>query len=217
MTRHCLHLSLALGALLLACQSKEATLASPPPLPTQQASAALQPASGQTVITPAAGGEALNVDIRGDEVEVRAFGQHAVGKLKGDKRYYRRDDGSPLLEVKSGDGAFKLKSPDGKLLWKVKVHEEKIKVSDNEENERAFSLKRKEQERVKVVDPSETELGEVKRSADSGKIKVKDAAGGELFTIASGNFSSAYGVLLLKHIPEGERAILLAELLARGH
>ena len=52
MTRQRLHLSLALGALLLACPSKEATTAAPPPLPTQ-ATAALQLASGQTVITPA--------------------------------------------------------------------------------------------------------------------------------------------------------------------
>jgi hypothetical protein len=47
-------------------------------------------------------------------------------------------------------------------------------------------------------------------------VKVKDAADTELFQIDADRLSIAYGVLLLKDIPQTERSIIMAELLARG-
>lgn len=203
---------------LAACSKKEPAAPPPPPLPTPATSAAQSaPAPSQIVITPADGSAEITVDVRGDELEVQAYGQHVLGKSKGDKRYYRRkEDGSALLEVKSGEGGFKLRTPDGKLLWKVKITDDKIKVSDNEENERPWSLKKKEQGRVKVVDANESELGEVKLNADTGKLKVKDSSGKELYTVTPARMSSAFGVLLMSGVPESQRGILLAELLAHG-
>lgn len=209
-------LLLSLAMLLAACTAKEQTPAPPPPLPTQTSEAQAVTAPTRIVITPADGSAALTIDLRGDELEVQAYGQHVLGKTKGDKRYYHKDDGSALLEVKSGDGGFKLRTPDGKLLWKVKITDDKIKVSDNEENERPWSLKKKEPGKVKATDANESELGEVKLNADSGKLKVKDASGKELFTVAPAHMSSAFGVLLLSGVPESQRGILLAELLAHG-
>ncbi|MFP5247443.1 MAG: hypothetical protein ACLGH0_12180 [Thermoanaerobaculia bacterium] len=135
--------------------------------------------------------------------------------LRGDtresgKRKYTLDGGAVAFEVKPGDDeSFKVRTPDGKLRWKVKVTAEKIKVSDNEENANPFELKRRDGGRVKVVAPGERELGNVR----SGK--VENAAGQTQFTF-DGNASTAYGALLLDPVPAPERYIVAAELLSRG-
>ncbi|HYC89522.1 MAG TPA: hypothetical protein VEO54_09955 [Thermoanaerobaculia bacterium] len=118
------------------------------------------------------------------------------------------------IEVKSNDNGFKLRTPDGKLLWKVKITEDKIKISDNEENQNPFELKAREGNRTKVFGPGEQELGNVR--FDGSKIEVENAAGQTLTTIPASKPSAAYGVLLCERIPKPEKDILIAEILARG-
>lgn len=131
------------------------------------------------------------------------------------KRKYTLGDGPVLYEIKPGDDqGFKLRAPDGSLRWKVKVTPEKIKISDNEENERPFELKVREPNRVKVFAPGDRELGNVRYAP--GQIEVETAGGRVIFTTDSPKPSGAYGVLLLEGIPERERYILVAELLSRG-
>lgn len=57
------------------------------------------------------------------------------------KRKYALDNGAEVLEVKPGEGHFKVRKPDGTLLWKVKMEPNKIKVSDNEENRDPVELR----------------------------------------------------------------------------
>ena len=45
---------------------------------------------------------------------------------------------------------------------------------------------------------------------------IKDAAGNERFVVDGSRRSAAWAVLLLEGIPEEQRGILLAELMARG-
>jgi hypothetical protein len=132
-----------------------------------------------------------------------------------DKRKYEWDDQGRVAEVKPNDDGFKVRTPDGNLLWKVKISADKIKISNNEENNNPFELKWKEADRVKVA-LGDTELGEMKYYSDRQKIKVKDANERELFESNTSHASAAYGVLLLQTIPETERYIIMAELLARG-
>lgn len=67
---------------------------------------------------------------------------HLRGALKGSgKRKYALDNGAEVLEVKSGDGSFKVRKSDGSLLWKVKMDPNKIKVSDNEQNLNAVEIR----------------------------------------------------------------------------
>lgn len=142
---------------------------------------------------------------------------HVVGEARGDKRYYfRMPAREAVLEVKFGEDGFKLRTPAGKLLWKVKIAADKIKVSDNEENANAWVLKTDYADKAKLADPAGKEAGEVKFGAEGGRVKVKDAAGATRFVIESGKPSAAYGVLLAAGVPEEARWVILAELLARG-
>ena len=138
-----------------------------------------------------------------------------LGEPAGEKRKYRRGAGGPTVcEVKPGDAGFKLRTTDGKLLWKVKLADDKIKVSDNEENANPYSIKTKYPDKAKVVDAAEKELAEVRFGPD--KTKVKGADGAELWVTESPRRRSAsFGVLVLERIPEEHRAILMAEILAR--
>jgi len=158
--------------------------------------------------------------LRDDRVTIEVAANGTSRVLRGesnekDKRKYEWEDQGRVAEVKPNDDGFKVRTPDGNLLWKVKVSADKIKISDNEENNNPFELKWKETDRLKVT-LGETELGEMKFDDDRQKVKVKDANERELFESNTNHASAAYGILLLQTIPEPERYIIMAELLARG-
>ena len=185
-------------------------------LPAAAVTPVSPPGPNTVVVRSAGGSKSITVVEKGNALEiVLPNGDRLVGDPKGDKRKYRRASGGPqFLEVKAGDGGFKLRTTDGKLLWKVKIAEDKIKVSDNEENANPWSLKTKYEDKVKVVDASEKEVAEVRFYPD--KTKVKSAAGTELWECSSPRRrSAAFGVLALDRIPEEHRAVLMAEILAR--
>ncbi|PWT91897.1 MAG: hypothetical protein C5B54_04470 [Acidobacteria bacterium] len=129
------------------------------------------------------------------------------------KRKYELEGAGIIAEVKDGDDGFKLRTADGKLLWKVKFGDDKIKISDNEENNNPYELKPKGDDRVKV-EKNNSELGEVKFYKDRQKVKVK-VNEAEKYESNTDLYSSAYGVLVIDAIPERERNILIAELLMR--
>lgn len=212
---HRLAILCALSLCLFACKKGEAPGSPPPPpSPPTESSAALK---AQTIaIQPSAGAAAIKLALVGEQIDVEAFGQHVIGKSKNDKRYYKREDGAAFVEVKGGEDGFKLRAPDDKLLWKIKISDDKIKVSDNEENAHPWQLKTKHDDQIKVLDPNETEIGEVRLNAESGKIKVKDAQGSEQFVVSAGGISAAYGVLLMQGVPSEYRGVIVAELIARG-
>lgn len=130
------------------------------------------------------------------------------------KRKYEVEGGPLIAEVKSDADAFKLRTADGKLLWKVKLADDKIKISDNEENANPYVIKMREG--GAKVEENDAAIGEVKFYPDRGKIKVKGADDAELFEGSSPRMSVMYAPLLMKRIPETERAIIMAELAARG-
>ncbi|HVR37463.1 MAG TPA: hypothetical protein VMU84_00085 [Thermoanaerobaculia bacterium] len=124
------------------------------------------------------------------------------------KRKYHADNGPVIFEVKPGDDGFKLRTADGALKWKIKIKDDKIKVSDNEQNANPFELKKRDGDRVKVVAPVDKELGNVRGS------DVEGAGGKKLYKV-EGASTYASGVLLLDTIPPPQRYILLAELATR--
>ena len=129
------------------------------------------------------------------------------------KRKYDSASGA-VAEVKPGDDGFKVRTPDGKLMWKVKFKEEKIKVSDNEENNNPFVLSLKHAPRVEVLDSSEHSLGELR--VDGSTTSLRDASGGERFRVKSAKTSAASAIMLVEKIPLAQRAIIAGELYARG-
>jgi hypothetical protein len=167
------------------------------------------------VVSAANGGARIAIVADAQHVDIQAGTVHLIGDSRGDKRYYHRD-GKAFVEVKSDAGGFKVRTPDSKLLWKVKLATDKIKVSDNEENANAWSIKTDYADKAKVLDPAGKEVGEVKYAARSGKIKLKDAAGAEQYIVDGGKQSAAYGALLMNGVPEEYRSVIVAELLAKG-
>lgn len=226
-------LRMAALILLVACKKGEEAPApnvgftSKPAAPAATATApatATQPAAsaataGAITLVSADGAKTITIVTSGGHVEASITGgPRYVGELDGQKRRYRdAATGSAFVEVKSGDNnSFKVRTPDSKLLWKVKVDTDKIKVSDNEENQHPWVLKTKYDDKAKVLDQSELEIGEVRYYRDSGKVKVKDATDSEVASSESGRMSPAFGVSLMSGVPEQYRLIVMAELLARG-
>jgi hypothetical protein len=190
-----------------------------PPQPSQPSPAAS--AVTATVAPPQAGTGVSRLDkvtVREGDVVIAFTEDGAAREMFGElrdngKRKYTFGDGQFVYEVKAGDDGFKLRNPDGTLRWKVKLYADKIKISDNEKNERPFQLKNREAGRFKIVGPGEEELGNVRFAA--GKIEVEGADGRAVLTQPSAKPSAAYGVMLLETIPLRDRCILVAELLSR--
>ena len=158
--------------------------------------------------------DVVEVKIDANSTKLEYGGKIVRGETKDDKRKYNVEGGNQIAEVKIKDAdGFKVRTNDGKLLWKIKIADDKIKISDNEENQNAFEIKKKDD--GAKIERGETKLGEVKFYKDRQKIKVKDAADKELFDSNTDKYSIAYGVLALNEIPEDLRFIILAELLAR--
>ncbi len=171
--------------------------------------------AGVLVATDAQGQPAFTLTLDGSHAEVTTpDGARYVGEQKGDKRKWRRADGSAFAEVKAkGDDDFKLRTPDGALTWKVKLSGDKIKISDNEENQNPFVLKLGYEDKAKILAQDESEIGAVKFYGD--KTKVKIGADVELFSIDTQRRSAAWGVLAMEGITEPHRAIIAAEIIAR--
>lgn len=165
-----------------------------------------EPAAPASTASPIAvttndGQRVLEVASSGSDVTVTYEGGVLHGRRKGEKRKYES------VEVKYGDeGGFKVRTLEGKLLWKVKVTPEKIKVSDNEENANPFELKIKEA-KVKVYAPGDRLLGEVRVRGDHVEV-------GDKLRAAGTNAAAFYGVALLDAVPARERAVIFAELAA---
>lgn len=211
-----------LGLLLAACGSKEDT-ATPKSTPTQDQEAKADPPGNvwTNQIKVKDGSEQRLVEIKWNEkkvkVEIGAEGSPTI--LKGEmrdngKRKYAIEEGAAVAEVKADSGGFKLRSAEGNLLWKVKFADDKIKISDNEENRNPYEIRIKDDDFR--VEENDVKLGEVKFHADRSKVKVKDGSDNEVAESNTSIRSAAYGLLLMPRIPATERAIIMAELMVRG-
>lgn len=155
----------------------------------------------------------INFDGGGAKIEFNGKTIHSESKNTEKRKYFNGSNQIAEVKMKDEDG-FKVRTNDGKLLWKIKIAEDKVKISDNEENQNAYELKKRDD--GAKIEQNEAKLGEVKFYTDRQKIKVKDAADKELFDGNTDKYSVAYGVLLLDKIPEDLRFIIIAELLLRG-
>jgi len=217
----------ALILLLVSCgeraEPEQAQSAATPSSAATSAPASPAAAPAPFIVRDADGAEVLSVFETNEQVVQISFTEAGQKReLRGEpresgKRKYSIGGGAVTYEVKpdSDSDGFKLRTADGKLRWKVKVTPEKIKISDNEQNDRPFELKARDGDRVKVVAPVDREIGNVRFDRAASKTEVEDAAGKTLFRVDKTTRTGAYGVLLLD-IPQTERAILLAEILSRG-
>ena len=158
----------------------------------------------------------VEIKIDGSDTKIEHGNKVIRGEMKdSEKRKYADEVGNQIAEVKAKEAdGFKVRTLDGKLLWKIKISADKIKISDNEENKNAFELVKKDD--GAKVEQNGNKFGEVKFYRDKQKVKVKDASDKELFDSNTDRYSVAYGVLLVQQIPEDLRYIIITELLARS-
>ncbi len=211
-------LVLFVGLVIGGCSDSAPPAENSATLPAATASTATAPANsaGTLIVTDASGTATWTLRLDGSHIEISGpDGARIIGEQRGDKRRYRREsDGAALAEVKFSDGGFKLRTPDSQLLWKVKLSDDKIKISDNEENQNPWVLKTGYDDKAKVLDTYEAEIGEVRFQGE--RIKIKGVAGNERFLIDTTQRSAGFGVLLMLAIPEQHRGILMAEIVSSG-
>jgi hypothetical protein len=164
------------------------------------------------------GKEAVQFKLRGDDIKIEfhSGGEQKVLRLKTEsrkKRKYELEGGEIAALVKAKDYGFKVFDTQERLLWKVKIYDDKIKISDNEENKNPYELKLG-QDGLKVK--GQVHIGKVNFYPEKPKVKVKDAWDREVFDSKTRRFSAMFGVLLLDKIPEAQRYIIMAEILLRG-
>ncbi|MCM8525464.1 MAG: hypothetical protein NE327_03040 [Lentisphaeraceae bacterium] len=141
--------------------------------------------------------------VKGNELYVKSK------RIVIDKNKFNSNTGL-VLAVKHKTDSIKFYDSSGKLAWKVKLYDDKIKISDNEENKNAWQLKMKG-DKVKVYDPMETEKFRIYLK-DAKELEVKTSSKKLLFKSAGTKLALAPGVLALEHIPETHRAIIFYEL-----
>jgi hypothetical protein len=110
--------------------STSSTAASTSPSVTSSAAA-----SGDPVVRNSGGTIDIDYTDGGQHHHLRGYSR------ENGKRKYALDHGPEVLEIKPGEGHFKVRKTDGTLLWKVKMDPNKIKVSDNEDNRDAVEIR----------------------------------------------------------------------------
>jgi hypothetical protein len=92
---------------------------------------------------------------------------------------------------------------------------EKLKLSDNEDNRKPWTISLKHGDKLKVADPDEHDVGVVRRGGGQ-PVRVEGAGGDKLYTVEGAGTSAAAALLLVPALSPQDRLILMAGLLDRG-
>jgi len=168
---------------------------------------------GELYTVKLAGDEVGKISVNGQELKFIVKGTEYQSKLEGDKRKYAVKSGNIIAEVKYKDDAFKVRTPSGDLLWKIKLYNDKVKISNNEENQNGYEIKLSDNDKVKLKKGEET-VGEAKLKIEKKFVEITSST--KSYTITTKKISLAYGVLLIDEIPENIQYIIFAELIAKG-
>ena len=118
--------------------------------------------------------------------------QYTSEKTKADKRKYYDQNNNVVYEVKYKSDGFKLRTASSTLLWKVKLYNDKVKISNNEENLNAYEIKKVGANEIKLEKDNEI----ISRNKNTSHLW-------EL-------------VADISEIPADQQEILVAELKAKG-
>lgn len=133
-----------------------------------------------------------------------------------EKVKYEMDQSGVIAEVKEmGREEFKLRTPRGALIWKVKLGADKIKITGPDTNAAPIVIDGRSADGYKVRQGGKL-LGTVKWSAINKNAQVMNTSGDPVFEMETGQPQISLGVLLVPGASEWERYILLAECLERA-
>ena len=110
--------------------------------------------------------------------------------------------------IKQSKDSFKIYL-GGKLLWKVKIYDDKIKISNNNENSLPWQIKVKDG-KAKLYDSDEVEKGRI--HFDKGTVSVRNSEKKLLYTLKAEKLQAALGVFLISEIPLDQKIIIYSEL-----
>jgi hypothetical protein len=144
-----------------------------------------------------------------DNIVVASSAGTVTGIVKKDKRKYYTSSNEMKYAVKFSDDGFKLRDHNEQLLWKVKLYDDKIKVSDNEEMTNAYEIKLRDEGKLKL-EQNESLITEIRLNATDEWVDI------ESYKVKGVGISLAPGLLLIKELTEMEKIILMAEIRAKG-
>ncbi len=157
----------------------------------------------------------LEINFAGTKAEIKAR-SGAENRWKYKESVDGTEEKTLVAEVKLQSDSFKLVDENEKLLWKVRIKEGKVKVSDNEDGNNSWEIKTKSADKSEIRNQNGDEIGNVKFYANNGKLKVKDAANTEILVSKDLKASAAPGVILFTDIPLKHRVVIISELLRMG-
>ncbi|SIS71188.1 hypothetical protein SAMN05421766_103546 [Zobellia uliginosa] len=138
-------------------------------------------------------------------IKILANNTNYTFKSKPDKHKFYAN-GRMKYEVKFKEESLKLRDEDSELLWKVKIYPDKVKISDNEENENAFEV-RPYDDKIKIKRDGE-ELYRVNLEGNIVKVNDKEA-----YQLSSAQENYVYAILAIEEIPTDHKLFIIAELL----
>ena len=173
-----------------------------------------------------AGGLSGKIKVKKGEETLFVFSETAPGsaweatsgnyelKISRDAEAYIFSLRSPkeTYKLKKKDLKYKLYDPNGKLRFKVKLKPEdnKIKISQMEEDPAPWSLKKKDPENKYKVKKAEKEIGKIKYYPENNKIKVKDTGDGEICSLKADRLCPCPVICLFTELDEKDRLLLFA-------
>jgi hypothetical protein len=139
-----------------------------------------------------------------------ATDERYIVTIEPDAKGYRLQYGKNAFQLKIKDKSYKLYTPDGKLLFKVKRKEGKIKILRSEEDPSPWSLKPKEDKDSFKIKKGDKEIGKCTWHAEKKVIRVKNTGGIVLCTATSPVPAMSPAVVLFEGLSDRDRLLLFA-------
>ena len=133
--------------------------------------------------------------------------------VKGDKSKYRNENNQNVYEIKYDDDGFKLRTDQGKLLWKLKYKTGKIKIAPNEEMTDPFEIK--PDGNTAVISKNNSTVVSV--NLGEGTIPVIIKTGSRTLMISGPKKNPVLSLMALKDIPDDQKMVLITEVLLSDH
>ena len=206
-------LSAALVLTLMACgggepaQTETATTAPPPPPPPPKAKPLVVKAKDKsTAISFLKNGDALRVSL--------ADGRTLRTQAKG-KRHVYKIDGETLLDARETKSGFRIHDGAGAEALRVRVDQEKGRIHVVRADKSLRLVLKIDEDKIHLRSGDDY-IGRAKASAKGEAVSVRTKENEVAFR-AQGSLSAMYPLLLAEGLSEEERAVLMAELMLRGH
>nr|WP_321226158.1 hypothetical protein [uncultured Psychroserpens sp.] len=141
-------------------------------------------------------------------------GSYTSKMTKSDKKKYY--DGSTVVyEVKYKPDGFKLRTASSQLLWKIKLYDDKVKISDNEENLNPYEIKMGGTYDAKLV-KNDAVLARTSYDLESKTQSVASETDTQPDFYES-SYSIGYLVNRIPEISTDQKQIIIEELKAKGY